>query len=40
MTTYFLTIPLHLNKENTNSELRAITLKMHFNIIDISRHQI
>ncbi len=40
MTTYFLTIPLNLNEENTKSELRAITLKMPFNLIDISRHQV
>ncbi len=36
MTTYFLTIPLVEIEENTKSELRAILLKMLFNLIGIS----
>jgi len=36
MTTYFLTIPLVEIEENTKSELRAILLKMPFNLTGIA----
>lgn len=40
MTTYFLTIPLIANEENTKPELRAMTSEMPFYLIGISRHQV
>ncbi len=40
MTTYFSTIPLIANEENTKPGLRAVTSKMLFYLIGVSRHQV
>lgn len=40
MTSYFLTIPITINEENTKPELRALTLDIPFYLIGISRNQV